>query len=192
MVRSLDGGDTWWPPERISFRRQRRDGMPSPLILAEGKGIVVAIEDNGLSGAFKPVIVHTPLDDNWQSGFVGAESERRWSALEQPLAPAVYGGAPYLRQLPGGETVLSFQSGEGRPRGNTLDFSRMAVYIGSPEARDFTNRSFPFPVPEDSSGLWNALFIKNAETVTAISHTTLDGVRGLWAIDGRVVRKEAQ
>lgn len=193
MLRSVDFGESWLAPERISFRAGRRDGMPVPLVLAAGGGIAVAIEDNGLSGAFKPVIVHTPLDDNWLSGFVAGDSGRRWSALDPPLAPAVYGGAPYLRQFPGGETVLSIQSGEGRARGNTLDFSRMAVYIGDSGARNFTNRSFPFAVAEDSSGLWNSLFIKNPETVTALSHTTVDGVRGLWAVDGRLVyRMEEQ
>ena len=28
--------------------------------------------------------------------------------------------------------------------------------------------------------------LKNANTVTAISGTTLNGVRGLWAIDGKL------
>ena len=192
MLRSFDDGETWRDAERISFRAGRRDGMPVPLVLEEGKGIAVAIEDNGLSGAFKPAIVHTALEDNWQAGYVDGRSDRRWSALELPLAPAVYGGAPYLRQFPRGETVLSFQSGEGRPFGNVLDFSRMAVYIGDSDARNFTSRSFPFAVPEDASGLWNALFIKNASTVTAISGTTIDGVRGLWAIDGRLEYQEEE
>jgi len=192
MLRSLDNGENWNPPERISFRSRFRDGMPVPLVLAFDKGIAVAIEDNGLSDVFKPVIIHTPLDDNWQSGFVDGESARRWSALDPPLTPAVYSGAPYLRQFPSGETVLSIQSGEGRPRGNTLDFSRMAVYIGDSDARNFTNRSFPFKVPDDASGLWNSLFIKNAATVTAISHTTIDDVRGPWAIDGRLVYGEGE
>lgn len=187
LLRSSDLGETWTTePERVSFRERRRDGMPVPLLLAGERGIAVAIEDNGLSGAFKPVIVHSNVDDAWKSGVVTGESERRWPALETPLAPAVYAGAPYLRQFPTGETVLSFQSGEGRMRGNTLDFSRMAVYIGDGEARNFTNRSFPFDVPDDRSGLWNSLFIKNENTVTAISGTVIDGVRGIWAIDGKL------
>jgi hypothetical protein len=192
MLRSFDGGETWGDTERVSFREGRRDGMPVPLVLEGGRGIAVAIEDNGLSGTFKPVIVHSTLEDNWRAGFVDGWSERRWSALETPLAASVYGGAPYLRQFPGGETVLSIQSGEGRARGNTLDFSRMAVYVGDSEARNFAGRTFPFPDAEDASGLWNSLFIKNATTVTAISGTTVDGVRGLWAIDGRLVHREEE
>lgn len=187
MLRSFDDGETWGEPERISFRERHRDGMPVPLVLQGGNGIALAIEDNGLAGTFKPVIIYSSLEDNWRSGFIGGSSERRWSALEVPLAESVYGGAPYLRQFPSGETVLSIQSGEGRQRGNVLDFSRMAVYIGDSDARNFTNRSFPFHVPDDANGLWNSLFVKNANTVTAISGTTVDGVRGLWAIDGRLV-----
>jgi uncharacterized protein (TIGR03437 family) len=60
----------------------------------------------------------------------------------------------------------------------------MAVYIGDSNARGFTNVSVPFPVPPDANGLWNSLFIRNASTVTAISTTTLDGIYGLWSIDG--------
>ncbi|MBW3624175.1 MAG: hypothetical protein KY468_12275 [Armatimonadetes bacterium] len=36
-------------------------------------------------------------------------------------------------------------------------------------------------------GMWNALFIKDARTVTAISETVIDGVHGLWALDGRLI-----
>jgi hypothetical protein len=186
LMRSFDNGETWDAPERVSFRARRRDGMPVPVFLQDGKGIALAIEDNGLAGAFKPVIVHTRVEDNWLSGAVTGDSERRWSALETPLDPAYYAGAPYLRQFPTGETVLSFQSGEGRERGDTLTYSRMAVYIGDSEARNFTSRSFPFDVPQNASGLWNSLFIKNGDTVTAVSGTVVDGVRGIWAIDGRL------
>lgn len=192
MLRSFDDGETWSEPVRVSRRDGRRDGMPVPLLLDWPHGIAVAIEDNGLSGTFKPVIVRTDPEDNWQSGHVDGNSGRRWSALEVPLAPAVYGGAPYLRRFASGETVLSIQSGEGRARGNTLDFSRMAVYVGDGEARHFTNRSFPFDVVENANGLWNSLFIKDATTVTAISGTTVNGVRGLWAIDGRLVYEEQE
>lgn len=192
LLRSFDNGETWGDPLRVSRRDGRRDGMPVPLLLNDASGIVMAIEDNGLSGTFKPVIVRTDAEDNWQSGPVDGASQRRWGALEIPLVAGVYGGAPYLRQFPSGETVLSIQSAEGRARPNTLDFSRMAVYIGDREARNFTSRSFPFDVEEGASGLWNSLFIKKAATVTAISGTTVNGVRGLWAIDGQLVYEEIE
>jgi hypothetical protein len=78
------------------------------------------------------------------------------------------------------------QSGEGRMNEGTLRNSQMVVYLGDSEAKNFGGKSVPFAVPPEASGLWNALFIKNETTVTAISGTVINGVRGLWAIDGRL------
>ncbi|HVW09214.1 MAG TPA: hypothetical protein VHC90_11570 [Bryobacteraceae bacterium] len=171
LSRSFDDGATWSRAERASFRPGHRDGMPVPLSLNNGSGVVLSIEDNGLAGAFKPAIV-PPMGGT------------RWAALETELPAAVYAGAPYLRQFPSGETVLSVQSANNRSSQETLDYAQMAVYIGDSSAHGFTNISIPFPVAANASGLWNSLFIKNASTVTAISTTTLGGVYGLWSIDG--------
>jgi hypothetical protein len=160
--------------------------MPVPLLLAGGKGVAVAIEDNGIAGKFKPSIVHTSLEDNWRQPFVSGENAQRWAALKIQLPDSVYAGAPYLRQFPGGETVLSVQSGEGRLNESTQRNSQMVVYLGDSEARNFGSKSVPFAVVPEASGLWNSLFIKDETTVTAISGTVVKGVRGLWAIDGRL------
>lgn len=184
MVRSFDNGASFSQPQRISLRAGFRDGMPVPLLLAGGKGIAVAIEDNGIAGKFKPSILYTPMEENWRQPFVSGESARRWAALKVQLPNSVYAGAPYLRQLPGGETILSVQSGENRLNEGTLRNSQMVVYLGDSEARNFTGKSVPFPVVPEAGGLWNALFIKDETTVTAISGTVINGVRGLWAIDG--------
>jgi hypothetical protein len=175
MVRSRDNAATWSEPQRISLRPRFRDGMPVPLILGGGKGVVVAIEDNGIAGKFKPSII-----DATNEGSV------RWPALHIQLPDSVYAGAPYLRQFPGGETVLSVQSGEGRLNEGTQRNSQMVVYVGDPGARNFGGKSVPFAVAPEASGLWNSLFIKGEVTVTAISGTVINGVRGLWAIDGRL------
>src|SRR5260370_19053003 len=103
MVRSLDNAATWSQPKRISLRPGFRDGIPVPVILAGGKGIVVAIEDNGITGKFKPSIVDA-----------SSERNSRWPALHVQLPDSVYAGAPYLRHFPGGQTVLSVPMGEGQ------------------------------------------------------------------------------
>ncbi|MDF2441108.1 MAG: hypothetical protein JWN98_2092, partial [Abditibacteriota bacterium] len=162
-----------------------RDGMPVPVLLRNNGGIAMAIEDNGLSGTFKPVIVWTSLADNWRSGAVNANSPRRWSALQPPLPPAVYGGAPYLRQMPSGATILAYQQGD---TGN-LDLARMVVGVGDAQARNFSTLSHPFPHSPGKSQLWNALFVKNRNTITAISQTSINGIGGIWSIDGRLVRQ---
>lgn len=185
LLRSQDGARTWSAPETISFRAGSRDGMPVPIVLRDGQGIAMAIEDNGLNGNFKPVVVWTSLKDNWRSGVVDAKSSRRWSALQTPLAAPVYAGAPYLRQMPSGETILSFQQSDN----GDLNRARMIVCIGDAQARNFTHPTQPFPATPGASQLWNALFVKNPDTITAISQTTMNGVRGIWSIDGKLVRQ---
>jgi len=178
LLRSFDNGRTWGPPKAVSFRPGHRDGMPVPLVLAKGKGIAVAIEDNGYGAAFQPVIVHTSLRDNWNQPCAGASSPRRWRALRRPLR-ASWTGAPYIRQMPSGETVLSFQSNEGRKK------PQMVVFVGDENARGFDGRSVPFQVSPDEGGWWNSLFVKNDSTITAVS--ACNG--GIWAIDGRITNR---
>ena len=183
MARSRDGGATWDAAKAAGFRPGHRDGMPVPLLLRDGSGIAVAIEDNGLRGRFKPAILLFPLPEK-DAAPVGPDAPRRWGALADPLPPTVYAGAPYLVQLPSGETLLGCQSDEG---GRAEP--RLVVYVGSPQARRFLNRSVPFDLPPGVGGLWNALFVKDGETVTALSTTRIGEVAGLWAVDGRVVRR---
>ena len=181
MLRSRDDGHTWGPAETISFRKNARDGMPVPVVARGGDAIAVAIEDNGLKGSFKPVIVSSSLRRNaWRDGPVTGDSPRRWAALATPLAAATYAGAPYLCQFPSGQFVISFQiaaSGDMRQ-------SRMAVALGNERARDFGDPTYPFPDASGGAQLWNSLFIKNGRTVTAISETSRQGRHGIWTVDG--------
>jgi hypothetical protein len=183
LLRSSDGGRTWTRRERVIFRVGHRDGMPAPLLLANGKGLVVAVEDNGYAGErFKPSICYTALADNWRSGWVSGDSTSRWPALAEPLPPEWYAGAPCLRQLPSGQTLLSFQeSADG-----TMHRCRMAVCVGNPNARGFTNKTYPFPLGPKGNQAWNSLFVKDARTVVAISSATIEGKRGIWTIEGEV------
>lgn len=182
MVRSYDSGVTWSKPTTICFRTDHRDGMPVPLILNDGKGIIVAIEDNALGRKFRPAIVSTSMTDNWNQPSVDGNDPGRWWALGHPLAANVNAAAPYIRQFPTGETVLSCQI--HKPGAEPV----MAVYVGDAEARNFSGKTTPFKTDSGRSGKWNSLFIKNTTTVTAISGTTIDGITGLWAIDGQLIR----
>ena len=185
LLRSIDNAHHWSTPEKISFRLGARDGMPVPLILKKGKGIAMAIEDSGLSGNFKPAIVLTSMKDNWHSGVRIPDGTNRWSALRTLPEAVVSASAPYLRQMPSGETLLSFQRSET----GEMAKAYMVVCIGDEWARNFDAPSRPFPVTEGKAQLWNSLFVKNKKTVTALSEATINGVFGIWSIEGTLSRK---
>ena len=182
LMRSADGGRRWGPPERAGFRAGHRDGMPVPLLLKDGSGFAVAIEDTGLGGTFKPAILFTAAADSWRSGTVTGAHPGRWGALAAPLPAATYAGAPYLRQMPAGATVLSFQmSGDGE-----MEHSRVAVGVGDAQARGFGGLTFPFPETPGQAQLWASLCVKDARTVTVLATLTINGVHGVWGIDGQL------
>ncbi|WP_207434148.1 sugar-binding protein [Sabulibacter ruber] len=187
LVRSSDNGLTWTrQPQFVSFRASKRDGMPSPLLLQNGQDIMVAIEDNG-PGEFKPFTVRTTFAKNW-SNTVNADSPDRNYALAEKINDFVYAGAPYLRQLKTGETILSYQGTEGRT--NKMDFAEMKVVIGNQEARDFSRKTSPFAIPEDKSGLWNSLSVLEDNTVIALTSTnaySTNGATEVWMIKGHVI-----
>ncbi|MXV15747.1 sialidase family protein [Hufsiella ginkgonis] len=185
MLRSLDNGRTWSPePVVVSFRPGSRDGMPVPLLLRNKREVVFAIEDNGFRN-FKPAVIRSSLKNNW-SKTVGAESPDRAFALKEPLPDTIYAGAPFLRQLTTGETILCYQGTEGRR--NQLRFAEMKVAIGDNRARSFIKTSNPFLIPASKSGLWNSLCILNDDTIIAITSTNAFSANGrseVWMIKGR-------
>jgi hypothetical protein len=182
LMRSRDNGDTWGAAQRVCYRAGHRDGMPVPLLLKDRRTIALSIEDNGLlpGNILQPAVVSSPRKAGWKESIDG-NSPRRWSAPALPRG--VYGGAPYLVKLPSGETLLSCQSTEGNRKE-----PQMVVYIGDAGARHFGQKSIPFELPDNVGGLWNSLFVKNDDTITAVTATTIDGQRGLWAIDGHIER----
>lgn len=190
MIQSADNGLTWGNYTKVSYRAGSRDGMPVPVLLQGDSTIAVAIEDNGLSGYFKPAIVTTPVSDNWTSGFVSGTSNRRSAALtgSAALPASVYAGAPYLVRLPSGETALSVQSTEGRTLGDPAHiYSIMRVYVGDRQAKNFGNNSIPFTgIPANGSGLWNSLNVINDSTIMAVSSISGLSQNGIWTAIGKI------
>ena len=166
MCRSFDGGLTWTEPQRVSYRAGYRDGMPVPVLLSDKKNIVVAIEDNGWSGIgdFLPTTVRTSLANNWRTGtYVSGSSPMRDRSIDYDYCPIARGGAPYLRVLPGGETVLSHQSTHGDG-----DNMKMYVYVGDKQAKNFKAMSRPFYQGTTKSCWWNSLAVIDTGTVVAV------------------------
>ncbi|MDD7886279.1 sugar-binding protein [Flavivirga sp. 57AJ16] len=170
LFRSLDNGLTWTTsPQPISFRIGKRDGMPSPILLKNGVDIVFSIEDNFVQ-KFKPFTIRSTVSENWASIVDGFSNKRDYALLET-LDNAIYAGAPYLRQLSTGETILSYQGTENR-NGNDLSNSVMKVTIGDDKAYDFTKKTEPFNIPLNASGLWNSIAVTNNDTVIAVTSTS--------------------
>lgn len=185
MLRSSDNGLTWTnTPEVISFRAGKRDGMPAPLLLNNGRDIAFAIEDNG-SVNFKPYIIRNTIQENWASA-VGGNSSNRTYALADKINDEIYAGAPYLRQLKTGETILSYQGTEGRT--NKMENADMKVVVGDEQARNFNKKTVPFVIPANKSCLWNSLAVLKDDTIIAVTSTNAySGNTEVWMIKGRMV-----
>lgn len=182
LLRSFDGGQTWTAPRAASFRAGHRDGMPVPVQLRNGS-LAFSIEDNGARGTFKPVIIGATRGDNWKSGTIPADSPNRWSALATPLDARVYAGAPYLRVLESGETALSFQQSED----GGLEHCQMVVCLGDQTAHGFAGNSRPFEGFQTGSQLWGSLLVKDRRTLVALTSTKIDGIYGVWTIEGTII-----
>lgn len=189
LLKSYDNGLSWSKePLVISFRENSRDGMPVPLLLHGSDSIAVAIEDNGNKN-FKPYIIKNSINQDWQRT-VTADSKYRSYALKETLADSIYAGAPYLRQLKSGETILAYQGTEGRT--NKMRYAEMKVTIGDEQASNFGNKSVPFEIPGDKYALWNSMMIADDDTIVAITSTNAfgDGRTEVWMIKGRLVTSE--
>ena len=189
LLRSDDGGKSWTTtPEIISFRDNSRDGMPVPVFLKASDKVAIAIEDNGYVN-FKPYIISNTLNENWKS-IVGATVKNRKYALAERIDDVIYAGAPYIRQLSTGETILSYQGTENR-KSNSMHHAEMKVVIGDKHAANFKSKSIPFQIPPEKSALWNSISVLYDDTIVALTTTRAfneDGRAEVWMIKGRLKR----
>lgn len=188
IFRSNDNGLTWTKkPEIVSFSPGHRDGMPVPIILKGTKEILFSIEDN-TGGQFKPSIIRNSFSENWQKT-VGVNDTRRTYALTPKLPDTVYVGAPYLCQLHGGQTILSYQCTLGRS-GN-WELACMQVAVGNSRGENFVNTTAPFHIPQNKQGLWNSLCVLNDDTIIALTSTNAyNNYTAVWMIKGHLTHKK--
>lgn len=167
LCRSFDGGVTWSDPEKVSYRTGWRDGMPSAVILNDGN-IAMAYEDNGcpgFEGSFMPAISVCPLTTNWHDYWTDGASPNRWQARDYSFVSSdIRGGAPYLRVLPWGETVLSHQSTY-----NNNGRHNMFVYVGDEHAKNFKAACAPFRLNSNEEALWTSLAVVDTGVVVAVA-----------------------
>ncbi len=186
MCRSFDKGKTWSEPVKVSFRAGSRDGMPVPILLKDKSEIVVIIEDNGWPGRgnFAATTVRTTLEDNWNSGYVAANSANRSMIFETTPAVGIISAAPYICVLPSGETVASYQGNENRGS-NDLEYFDMFVEVGDDRARNFKAKSRPFALEKGKKSIWNSVAVVDTGVVIAVgSHGEPHGVNHIEIIKG--------
>ena len=168
MCRSFDKGLTWSGPVRVSFRPGGRDGMPVPILTDAGE-IVVIIGDNGWPG--RPVdratTVRCPLADNWSS-VVGADSPDRNVIFANEADLQYSSSAPYLRRLPTGETIASWQGDHGDRLGVGPEAYSMFVAVGDADARNFKGITAPFNPSLSQHSLWNSVAVLGDGSVIAL------------------------
>lgn len=169
MCRSFDKGETWSDPVKISFRANSRDGMPVPILLKDESEIAVIIEDNGWPGRnnFAATTVRTTLEDNWSSGYVDANSPNRNMIFETIPPVGVVSAAPYIRVLPWGETVASYQGNENRSSFD-LQYFDMFVLVGDARAKNFKAKSAPFSLDLGHHSIWNSVSVIEDGVVVAV------------------------
>ncbi|WP_194830927.1 sialidase family protein [Prolixibacter sp. SD074] len=189
IFRSMDSGKTWTKePEIVGFRKNRRDGMPVPLVLQDKGEILVSVEDNK-QGEFKPTIYHEKLSKNWADGVISGDDPRRdYQPLDELLPDEISAGAPFIVRLKSGEVLLSYQSTWNRS--DSWDRACMVVEVGTDDGTRFRNRSVPFTVPINKSGLWNSLLVINDGTVpVALTSTNAYSTNSteVWMIKGHVI-----
>ena len=186
MLQSFDNGNSWsQAPQVISFRKGSRDGMPVPIWLNSEKKVVVAIEDPGIQN-FKPYTIRSSINGKWLNIVEGDNADRHY-ALVHPITDSIYAGATYLRQLSTGETILSYQSTEGRTR-NKDNNAVMRVAVGDQSAKNFNSVSTPFLIPEGYNALWNSLCILKDDSIIALTSTNGYSKRRteVWMIKGKL------
>jgi hypothetical protein len=184
MIHSTDNGHTWSYPQTVAYYPGKRDGMPVPLLLRGNRGVVFTIETVGASHS--PYIVKRALAAPWTLTSTNFENgPYRWVVGNF----SGHGGAPYIIQLPTGETVLSAHIYKG---GDWHQNNYMQVMIGDNNARQFTNLSTPWGIlGVNESAVNNSLFLKDSTTIIAVSGRNFrDGSGGIYWLEGTIVPVE--
>jgi hypothetical protein len=181
FIYSTDTGYSWSQSRTVAYYPYKRDGMPVPLLLQGNRGVVFAIES--VYSALSPFIIKRDLAKPWiltTSNFL--TGPYRWVVSNF----SGFGGAPYLLQLPTGEILLSAHISKG---GDWHQNNYMQVMAGNKNAKNFSQLTTPWGVlPVNESAVNNSLFLKDHETVVAVScRMFTDGSGGIYWLEGKIV-----
>ena len=162
IARSYDNGKTWkanQPDSYAGYAISQRyidtvrgikvftDQMPCALLLNKYNTIAVAMESKVFYGVDYYNISVAYSDDNW-ARTLGIDEEGP-SDKQKDLWN---GGAPYLKQFPSGETILSYNAK-----------NVYQIRLGDAKARKFYNPCLPFG--KEMTGVWGSLELDGSHTV---------------------------
>ncbi|RDC65497.1 sialidase family protein [Adhaeribacter pallidiroseus] len=185
MVSSTDNGLSWGNSKSVAYTAGMRDGMAVPLVLKDNKGIVFPIES--VNNSKSPWVVWSSLEAKFNYAGAGTvQNNRRWLATSENI----WGGAPYIIQLPTGETILSCQDAGGRSVGSDWKKNTMLVLTGNSLAQKFTNISYPWPnLPANEGAYYSSLFLKDASTLVLVTTRNFaDGHSEIYLKEGYIQR----
>lgn len=183
LSRSTDNGNTWSNPETVAYANGMRDGMPTPVILKDNKGIVFTIES--IRDSKSPYVLWSSMEARWRYSTLGtAANGRRWLSTTDN----VFGGAPHLIQLNSGETLVSFEADDAR---GVSDFHKqvMLVYRGNSLVQNARRINDPWPgLPTNEGAYYSMLFQKDATHVVLVTTRNFaDDHSEVWWKEGRLV-----
>lgn len=185
MIHSTDNGGTWSSPKQVAYTSGNRDGMPTPLLLKDNKGIVFPVES--VNNSKSPFILWSSVDARWNYNSSGtAENSRRWLATND----GIFGGAPFMVQLNTGETLLSVQDPGGRNIGSDWKKSTMLIYQGNSVAKNMSRVSDPWPnLPTGEGAYYSSMFLKDENTVVLVTTRNFsDGHSEIYWKEGHITR----
>lgn len=187
FARSTDNGLTWTSLKRAAYSPDRRDGMPSAVVMQGNKGILFSIEIVNDGGWGSPSLVKRGLNEEWDaSPWNNADTNKRWHV---PMY--AHGGAPYTIQLPTGEIVVMAHV-NGRSVWQT-SYPRIAV--GDSNGKNFITPVTPLTtLPAAEGCYYNSLFLKDSETVWLVmTHSLYNGstrVKGeIQYLEGKIIKR---
>jgi len=186
MIVSKNNGLSWSDPKLVAFTPGRRDGMPVPLVLKDHKGIIIPVE--AVENATSPEIIWSSEKANWNYKRTGdKDNGRRWIATVDPI----WGGAPCVVQMPGGETIISMQTELGRKLDRYKGWKKnsVIVMVGNSMAKNFGSLSFPYPnLPITEGRYFNSLFVLRDNRIALITTRNYpDSSSAVFWKEGRVI-----
>ncbi len=159
-------------------------------ILTDNNEIVYSIEDNGQPGynGFRATTIRCTLEDNW-SHWVDAGSPDRSKMLVSSADLSHISAGPYIRKLPGGETVMSWMGECDGIDGKGIDYYHHFVAVGDADCRNFRCTNHSFYVPEGGRASWGSVNVDNSGYVYAVAGTYAGGqTEGNAVIRGRALK----